>query len=333
MSQVRDVPYCVCVPAKNEAARLPTLIAALAAQDVQGPVTVVLALNNTTDASREVLQKASRYFAPRIRVVVDDHDFMPELAHVGSARRRAMDIGSELIGYHPYGVLLTTDADARPPPNWVRNNLTAISDWRDIVGGHLVIDEREALPPAVQTVRVLWDRYWMLVRAVEDSIDPRPYDPPPRHGDHTGGSLALTVQLYQGCGGVPVVPFNEDHGLVNAALAVGGRVKHPMSVWTRVSPRRDGRARCGMADAMADLFHRVAEGETIFAPSLAHWRARALWRRDLRLLNGGELRLAREEALLPPMPHDLPLADVVRSAGLGRRSELLRNRSQTPALT
>ena len=306
MSASREVPYCVCVPARNEAARLPVLLAALASQELAKPVTVVIALNNTTDSSRVVIEAFGRRFGDKLRLVTDEYVFKPALSHVGSARRRAMDIGADLVGGARDAVLLTTDADTRPPPMWIRENLRAINDDRDIVGGRLVIDEREGLPPPVRAARELWDNYWALVRAIEDATDPRPHDPAPRHGDHTGGSLALTADHYQSSGGVPIVPVNEDHGLVRAALAAGGRLKHPLSVWTRVSPRRVGRAQGGMADAMTDLFNRVAAGEIICAPSLAHWRSRAMWRRNLRRLPDGNLRIAREEPLLPPLPHDEP---------------------------
>lgn len=314
MSASRHVPYCVCVPARNEAAKLPIFLAALASQDLPKPATIVIALNNTTDSSRAVIDAAGRRFGDNLRLIIDEYVFESALSHVGSARRRAMDIGADLVGGSRDAVLLTTDADTRPPPMWIRENLRAINDYRDIIGGRLVIDERERLPAPVRAARELWDNYWTLVRAIEDATDPRPHDPAPRHGDHTGGSLALTADLYRSAGGVPIVPFNEDHGLVKAALVAGGRLKHPMSVWTRVSPRRDGRARGGMADAMTDLFNRVAEGEIICAPSLVHWQSRALWRRDLRRLPNGNLRIAQEEPLLPPMPHDVPLADIVSRA-------------------
>ncbi|WP_231635591.1 hypothetical protein [Novosphingobium sp. ST904] len=45
-----DLDICVCVPARNEAGRLPTLLAALAAQTWQRAIPVAIAVNNTNDA-------------------------------------------------------------------------------------------------------------------------------------------------------------------------------------------------------------------------------------------------------------------------------------------
>ncbi|MGQ3176882.1 MAG: glycosyltransferase family 2 protein, partial [Blastomonas fulva] len=45
------------MPARNEADRLPVLLKALAAQDFPGPIPVAIVVNNTTDASLEVIDR------------------------------------------------------------------------------------------------------------------------------------------------------------------------------------------------------------------------------------------------------------------------------------
>jgi hypothetical protein len=287
------------------------LLAALADQDIEGAVPVVVCLNNTTDLSRTVLENCKADYAGRLVIRIDEQVFTPELAHVGSARGRAMDLGLVVLGQSEAGVLLTTDADARPPQNWISENLRAIEIGADLVGGYLVIDEAEPLPQTARAFRELWERYWQKVRAIEDAIDPRPWDPPPRHGDHTGASLALTAKIYRAAGGVPPIPTGEDRGLVNAAIAAGGRLVHPLSVWMRVSPRQEGRAIDGMAKAMVELHEAAASVRTLMAPSLLHWRMRAAWRQTLRRRAGGHALIAREEASFPPMPCDTALAKIV----------------------
>lgn len=101
----------VCVPAKNEAERLPQLLAALAAQTLLP--TVVVSVNNSTDASIDAIENIRRRLSS-LHIVVDEVNFPPDLAHAGSARRHAMDLGAALAGNA--GILVTTDADARPPP-------------------------------------------------------------------------------------------------------------------------------------------------------------------------------------------------------------------------
>lgn len=297
--------FCVCVPARDEVHRIGRLLAALAAQDHAGVVPVVVALNNTTDASRYVVEAAGQRHADRLDIMLDEHVFPAELAHAGSARRRAMDLGLERLGGH--GVLLATDADARPAPNWISANLRAIAAGADIVGGALVLDEAEPAAPAITRSWELLARYWTAVRAIEDEIDPRDWDPAPRHGDHTGASLAVTAKAYRAAGGVPIVPLGEDVALVNAVVANGGRLTHPADVRIRVSPRLVGRAAGGMAEAMVALAGDPDRPRTLMAPSFEHWRARAAWRRALRRQPDGGAAIARLEPALPSMPCDMAL--------------------------
>ena len=298
--------FCVCVPARNEADRLPILLGALSAHDRPEPITVLVSVNNTNDGSRQVLLDAAHHYRESLLLRIDETVFPPAAAHAGSARRRAMDLGLALL--RGQGILLTTDADTRPPPEWIGENLAAIARGADMVGGSLILDDREALPDAAAALKARWDAYWSTVREIEDDLDPRPEDAAPRHGDHTGASLAITAQLYRKIGGAPLLPTGEDRALVRAGLGAGGRLAHPPAVWTRVSPRRDGRAASGMADDMASLMAQAARGETAFAPNFSHWRERAAWRRRVRS-EVGVLEMLRREDALPSMPMDMALPE------------------------
>ncbi|KMS56571.1 glycosyl transferase family 2 [Novosphingobium barchaimii LL02] len=302
-----DIDICVCVPARNEAARLPVLFAALAAQTCRGPVLLAVAVNNSNDDSFAVIEQARVRYAGQLVIHVEQVTFAPEMAHAGSARRLAMDTGLGLTPASERGVLVSTDADTRPPPEWLDNIASAIARGADIVGGRIEIEPGEPLPEGVLRLRSAWDRYWEAVRAIEDTEDPLPWDEAPRHGDHTGASLAIRTVLYQQCGGVPLLRTGEDRALVNAALVQGGRLSHPTNVFTRVSPRRDGRAETGMAAAMQEMFDLAAAGTSPRAPALHHWQKRAAWRRTLRALPGGQAMIAQQEPLLAPMPHDMVL--------------------------
>lgn len=307
MTSHSQIDLCVCVPARNEADRLPVLLDALAAQDWPNPVPVVVGINNTTDDSLAGIEAARLRHAARLDLHVVQADFPPELAHAGSARRLAMDAGLALLQRSGDGALVSTDADTRPPRGWLRAIARAFDKGADIVGGRIDIDPAEALPATVRQLRDAWDRYWSAVRAIEDAIDPQPWDPAPRHGDHTGASLAIRADVYRACGGVPLIPTGEDRALVIAALATGARLVHPADVHTHVSPRLEGRAEGGMAMVMQDLFGVAASGTVPMAPSLEHWRARASWRRALRTQPDGHVLIALQEPLLPPMPHDMAL--------------------------
>ncbi|MEQ6333617.1 glycosyltransferase [Sphingobium sp. MK2] len=301
------INFCVCVPARNEAERLPVLLDALAAQDWPGPVMVSIGVNNTTDDSLDVIGRAQRQHGALLDITVAVADFAPELAHAGSARKLAMDAGLARIAMAKDGVLVSTDADSRPPVDWLRNIAQALDRGADMVGGRIDIDSEEPLPPAVSALRAAWDAYWAAVRAIEDAIDPLPWDLAPRHGDHTGASLAIRASVYQACGGVPLLATGEDWALVTAALARGARLAHPADVYIAVSPRLDGRAEGGMASAMQQLYRDAEEGGRPMAPAFYHWRERAMWRRRLRARADGHALIARREPLLPPMPHDMAL--------------------------
>jgi hypothetical protein len=301
-----DACFCVCVPARDEADRLPILLDALARQDFDGPIRVSILINNTVDDSVAAVARAQAAWGERLHLAVACHDLPPERAHAGTARRLAMEAGLARID-PDRGVLISTDADTRPPSDWISAMLRAIDAGLDIVGGRIVVDDAEPLAADMDAMQVKLDRYWACVRTIEDDIDPCRWDPAPRHGDHTGASLAILGPLYRAAGGVPAIPAGEDRALVEAAVAAGGRLGHPMSVWTRVSARTIGRATGGMADHMQALSDRVARGEPTLLPSFDQWRARAAWRRMRRDQPGGDAGVARDEPLLPPMRCDMPL--------------------------
>ena len=305
---VNGVPFCVCVPARNESARLPVLLDALAAQTINGRIPVALCINNSDDDSVAVVAEVARLYAQRLDIMVDACTLPPSLAHAGGARGQAMEMGyrhvSSAAGGN--GVLISTDADCRPPAEWIAANLAAIGTGADIVGGRIILDDAEPIDPAIARMRDRFDLYWAAVRAIEDASDPAPHDPPPRHGDHTGASIAIDAGLYGAIGGVPSIASGEDRSMVINAVAAGGRLVHPPSVWTRVSARTEGRAAGGMAIAMAELAATVDRGVDPYVPAFEHWRARALWRREARTAHGPAKMLA-QEAELPPMPADMPL--------------------------
>lgn len=291
-------PFCIAVPARNEADRLPTLVDALARQDVGPPIRIAVCINNSSDGSLSAVLAAATRAGEKIQLKVVEKDFDLAMAHAGSARRAAMDLAVEVLGAGQ-GFIISTDADCRPPSDWISSNLRHACPDR-IIGGRIELDGEEPdVPNVIRSLRARFDQYWAGVRAIEDEVDPCAWDPPPRHGDHTGASLCLSVSLYQKAGGVPLIPTGEDRALVAAAIAAGGKLVHSVDVWTRASARQSGRAAAGMADDMA-IWASSSEGDAPFVPSFDLWRERAAWRRQHRLTKSpGEI--ISEESRLPPM--------------------------------
>ncbi|CAO4173684.1 glycosyltransferase [Methylorubrum populi] len=277
----------VCVPARNEAERLPRLLRALAAQEgssAAAPLKVVVVANNCTDGTADsvrALESSGAIDTLSLRLI--EETFVGIAAHVGTARRRALDEGAAWLDASgtPDGVLLTTDADAWLDPSWVAANLRAL-ERAEIVGGRLVIDAEDETDPALAAFHARVERYWAGVRALEDTLDPPPHDPAPRHGDHTGGSLALRASLYRAVGGLPTIPRGEDNALVAAVQRAGGRLRHCPAVSVRVSARTAGRAEGGMATEMLRRSRVVREGEAYQLPVAAHWQTVILRRAALR---------------------------------------------------
>lgn len=280
-------PPIVAVPARDEAERLPRLLASLAAQRGFGPgrrLAVLVLANNCRDGTARAV---TDYAATETGAVLDLQVIPVELsaaeAHVGTARRLAMDAAADLAG--PDGILLTTDSDAHLPPDWVSANLAALAT-AEIVGGRLIIDA--AVPdPRLQAFHAAVERYWAAVRDVEDRLDPQPHDPAPRHGDHTGASLGLRVSTYRSVGGLPPLSYGEDNALVGRVVEAGGRLRHDPRVIVHVSDRAVGRVGGGMATEMARRQRVLVGTEAYLLPEPAQWRRlvkrraalRAAWRR------------------------------------------------------
>jgi hypothetical protein len=252
----------VAVPARNEAERIPELLHSLAQQSWLRHgrrLPVVIVLNNCTDTSASVLRDVARDHGS-LDVTALDVSFPPADAHVGSARRLAMETGWAKGGHSPAAVLITTDADAHPTAGWVDANLRAIAAGADLVGGQIVGDPQEEarLGPAFLRLAAKHRQYAETADQLAALVDPLCHDPLPRHFDHTGASLAVRGPVYEAVGGLPALPFREDLAFVSRVRAAGYCLRHAPDVRVQVSARLDGRAPGGMA---ACLRHWLAEAE------------------------------------------------------------------------
>jgi GT2 family glycosyltransferase len=330
--------FAVCVPARDEARRLPELLAALAMQrDLERePVLVVLALNNCRDGSREAAERAAAVW-PRLRLRVVEVELPPEASHAGAARRLAMESGAAELP--PDGAVLTTDADARPAPDWIARSLDALAAGADVVGARLIgrRDEEARFPPALRVATAEMARLRRALIGVEDALDPDPLDPAPRHGDASGGGLALTLEAYRRAGGCPPARFREDLALVAAVRRLGGALRRPPEARVEVSARLRGRAAGGMADTIRAWDERLAAGLPLEAPdpraAAAFWRRRAQARRAAAAEAAGlppglaARRIAAVVARRAPDPWDWPtspLPEALRAVDDIRRRHALR---------
>jgi hypothetical protein len=235
----------IAIPAQNEADRLPQCLHALANQKYSPTAEVVLLLNNCTDHSAALV----RHLAPDLpyRLHLFETQLPPALANAGCARRLAMNHAAALAG--PDGILLTTDADGCVAPNWLSANLNAIAAGADAVAGRAVIDPLEAalIPAHLHEADARECAYAALLDTIAGLLDPDPADPLPRHDEHSGASIAVTVAAYVRAGGIPAVPLGEDREFFAALQRIDARIRHDPSVSVTVSGRIEGRAAGGMA--------------------------------------------------------------------------------------
>ncbi|ATU73021.1 glycosyl transferase family 2 [Gluconacetobacter sp. SXCC-1] len=239
----------VAIPVRNEAERIAACLHALAGQQGARLAHAVLLLNNCTDATRDMLPA----LAPHLPFVVHgvERTYPAPLAHAGTARCEAMEIAASLAG--PDGVILTTDADGTVAPDWLANTLAAFEEGADAVCGRALINPADAalIPMHLHEDDRMETGYGMLLDRIHDLVDPDPHDPWPRHAEHSGASIAVSVVMWRRAGGLPPLPLGEDRAFLKAVRRVDGVIRHAPDVLVTVSGRTLGRARGGMADTMA----------------------------------------------------------------------------------
>jgi hypothetical protein len=242
-------PRCaVAIPARDEAGCIRACLEALAIQEARLPDDIVILVNNSTDGTAEIARRTELPAAVRLHVI--ETDLPPDQANAGHARRRAMQAALRLAG--PAGVLLTTDADGQVDPDWLAANLACLRAGADAVAGwvELLPIDWGHIPTSLHEDDARERAYDALCDEMHSLLDPDPADPMPRHTQHSGASIAVTVDAYLRAGGVPPVPCGEDRALIAALRRVDARIRHAPEVHLMVSGRTEGRSKGGMAETI-----------------------------------------------------------------------------------
>ena len=293
----------VAIPVSNEAERIAACLHAIDAQTgiPPGSLGVVLFLNNCTDATEAIVAD----LVPRMSVPVRVTHVEYAGAHAGWARREAMNRAAEWLGED--GMILSTDADSRVPPDWVARNRAALDRGADAVAGRIQLDpeERALLPPSLHWRGDREDIYSDLLTEAEARIDPDPHDPWPCHRTTIGATLSVSVAAYRAVGGMPAIALGEDGAFVALLLAQGLHVRHDPSILVTVSGRLVGRAPGGVADtirARCEKPESLCDARLESVPRALH---RYIWRRRLRRLHAaGRLGTERGWARALRIPPD-----------------------------
>lgn len=251
---------CVIVPVRNEAETLETTLEALAHQiDLDGqPVNlkryeVILLANNCSDDSTAIAhQFASQH--PNLVLHIVEKTLPASQSYIGWVRKQLMDEAHRrfrLLG-RGQGVIASTDGDTRVAPNWIAATLYEIAWGASAVGGRILTDRRERadLDPYARACHLREVGYRSLIVELEAYLDPDPFDRLPRHFQHYGASLAVTAEMYEQVGGLPLVKTSEDVALYRALRRSNARFRHSPLVRVTTSARQVGRAQQGLADQL-----------------------------------------------------------------------------------
>ncbi|WP_104992186.1 glycosyltransferase family 2 protein [Deinococcus sp. NW-56] len=246
----------VAVPARNEAERIGQTVRALAAQvgangaPLEG-YEVWIVVNNSAD---DTAGQAARAIPTGRPVRVQSCTLPPGRANVVGARRAALDLAAARLGGNPHGLIVTTDADSVPAPDWLWQLQRAVQSGADAACGRILLraEERARLPGPVRRVYLQDAAYRLAAERLTARLNPDPFDPWPRHHQHFGANLALTLRAYREVGGVPDVPQLEDVALIQRLRRHDLRVRRTPHARVHTSARLNGRVPLGLSTQLAE---------------------------------------------------------------------------------
>lgn len=296
----------VVMPVRDEAESLPGTLAALTSQQTLGgepfpPAgfeAIVLA-NNCGDESVAVARRAAEWHRDRACIHVVEARFAEEHAHVGHARRVAMEIAASRLeaAGRPRAFIASTDGDTCAAADWLATLADEIDRGADAVGGRILTRPSADTPFAVARRQRL-DAVRSILRCrLESLLDPDPADPWPRHHQHFGANMAVTLEAYRRVGGLPEVRFLEDEALFAALRRADSAIRHSPRPRVFTSGRQMGRVEVGLSWQLrewarledSDPALLVEDASELLALGPARRRLRALWprRHALRAADDG----------------------------------------------
>lgn len=249
---------------------------------------IVLVVNNTSDNTIDLAHAMAHRLSSRLHIF--SVDLPPTQANAGFVRGIAMARAQSLVG--PQGVILTTDADSTVAANWLERNVFWLKAGYDAVCGRAIIDpaDERKLPAHLVADDAAETRYGRILDELDHWVDPRAWNPWPRHREASGASIAVRAAVYAAVGGLPPLSSSEDRAFVARLEQRDCKVRYDPALRIRVSGRTVGRAEGGMAATIARrLIEQDEWAEDRLERPLAALRravlrrhARAMWQRAER---------------------------------------------------
>ena len=276
--------FVVAIPVRDEADHIGRCLQALDDQADACIDHVVLLLNNCSDETEAVIERLRPTLAVPLAVHV--RRFGPEQSNAGHARSEVMELAARIAG--PEGIVATTDADGEVARDWAAGIGAAFRHGVDVVCGRVELHPVDAakIPAALHEDDAREVAYGAMLDEIHALADPDPADPLPRHTEHSGASIAVTVTAYRLAGGMLPLPSGEDRGFLRSLRLVDATVRHAPEVRVTVSGRLLGRAPGGMAETIARRMIRQDEmidadlepAEVCLLRATLRARTRAVWR-------------------------------------------------------
>lgn len=289
----------IAIPARNEEARLPRVLDALERQclPTDDRLSVLLLINNSRDGSFQLATELGARLE-QVDLTVRAVTFAPDEATVGMARRTAMDLALASAPSASSTLLMTTDADAEPDPDWVAANLKAAHAGADLIAGTIVADPSEEALLGIGLIRRSrsFDVYCRARSLLGSLLDPIDHDPWPNHFFEMAGSLAVRGDVYAAVGGIDPLAYREDLAFVSKVRASGYRVRHSVDAVVTVSARTCGRAPEGMSQSLARWKVEAERGDPLLVEDPAKTVARFLLRQELRAADRFKLNACLQAA-------------------------------------
>lgn len=226
--EARPLPrIAVLVAARNEEERLPRCLDALLAQNYPADrLDILVADDHSTDGTAAVIERYRRRTAAVAAGEFDDEpDALPAIRAVAvpdavahmRGKANAIHAAVEACDHE---ILLVTDADCAPPPDWARHLVAYFDDARTgVVCGHTYVEDRGDWLTELQALD------WAYLLAVSSAFveNGRPVTA-------MGNNMAFRREAYDAVGGYPALPFSvtEDYMLFKSIYEqTAWRLRYP----------------------------------------------------------------------------------------------------------
>ena len=233
----------VVVPAKDEELLISACIEALGSQSgiASGAYEVLVVLDDCADDTEAATLRAAAS-CPGLVL----HLLRADGRGVGAARALGMERGCErlLAVGQPLGLIASTDADSRVAPDWLLQQLAAVADGAEAVGGEIFLDPAGSEGLSDDT----------LSRRRSDHSRRRSELSAAGVSDHihfSGASMGVTARAFATVGGLEPLSSLEDEEFFRRLARGGIEVQRLSSVRVTTSARTEGRAARGLSSDLA----------------------------------------------------------------------------------